>query len=214
LRLGTRMRQDLRHAAIFLQNWRCGKFRCPMKLRGSLCPIRPPFWAWPTTHGELLVSTDHNRVHFFDSSMREIRSQRFMTTIYWLKSCSDGEKIAGFTLGQRFSHEHEIYLWSQNGERPRKLGSGSDDAGLWTLADDGSLLLIDLSGGLRWFPEKTKTAPVAIFSVKDKRYVRTLAGDLKRAVFTADGRIVAITENSEIWIWECCGIQSSIHAGH
>lgn len=104
-----------------------------------------------------------------------------------------------------FSHPGKAYIWDADKREFRSLATLKfPETELWAISDDGAFLLLDLSGGIWWLGGE-RIAPIAVFSVKEKRYIKTLRSDLESAVLTSDGRIIALTTgNSEFKIWQCC----------
>lgn len=162
-------------------------------------------------NGRLVVSAGH-ALRFFDVSGKEQPSKKFNSHLGWLAARTDRKQIAvekDAYDGFFFSRKAAIILWDQETKKFTSVNTGSDSADLWSINKDGSLLLIDLSGSIRngpirWFPESPRLGPVAVFSIKEKRFIKALRGDLRSAVFTNDGRIVAVSNESEINIWNCC----------
>ena len=162
--------------------------------------------------GNLLITTmddtdTHNTFELFDPSLHHVASEKSRRDMHWLTPSSNGRQLAGFTSlhGFVFNHPGKAYIWDADKREFRSLVEFKFlETNLWAISDDGAFLLLDLSGGNRWLGGE-RIAPLAVYSVKEKRYIRTLKGDLKSAVLTGDGRIIALTTgDSEFKIWECC----------
>ncbi len=162
--------------------------------------------------GNLLITTmddtdTHHTFDLFDPALHHIASQKPRGDMHWLTPSSNGKQVAGFTSSHGFflSHPGKAYIWDTDKREFICLATFKFlETNLWAISDDGAFLLLDLSGGI-WWVGGERIAPIAVFSVKEKRYIKTLRGDLKSAVLTSDGRIIALTtRNSEFKIWECC----------
>lgn len=162
--------------------------------------------------GNLLITTmddtdTHQTFDLFDPALHHIASQKPRGDLHWLIPSSNGKQMAGFTSshGLFFNHPGKAYIWDADKREFKTLARFKfPETNLWAISDDGAFLLLDLSGGIQWLGGE-RIAPIAVFSVKEKRYIKTLRGDLKSAVLTSDGRVIALTtRNSEFKIWQCC----------
>lgn len=163
--------------------------------------------------GNLLITTmdddteTHNTFDLFDPALHHIGSKKSRRDLHWLTPSSNGKQVAGCTSshGLFFNHPGKAYIWDAEKREFRSLVTFKfPETEVWAVSDDGAFLLLDLSGGI-WWLGGDRIAPIAVFSVKEKRYIKTLRGNLKSAVFTSDGRIIALTtRNSEFKIWQCC----------
>jgi hypothetical protein len=162
--------------------------------------------------GNLLITTmdntyTHHTFDLFDSALHHIASEKSRRSLHWLTPSSNGKQLAGFTSsrGLFFTHPGKAYIWDADKREFRSLVTFNfPGTNLWAVSDDGAFLLLDLSGGIWWLGGE-RIAPIAVFSMKEKRYIKTLRGDLKSAVFTSDERIIALTtRNSEFKTWQCC----------
>jgi WD40 repeat protein len=146
-----------------------------------------------TPQGQLILTGNDGSLRLADISGHILRSHDFGDFVRDFVLRSDGKEVVVVTTNH-YGHNVKGYIWDLNSDTHRVVHElDTPAAKLIALSPDGSFLILNTG------------AEAAVFSLRQSRYIQNLGGGIKAAVFTTDGRIIAITTFSTVQIWRIQG---------